>query len=81
MDEDPHVTEEQLFENFKSQLGSMQNLRKNLTVLKQQGFILGVRGTTSMIAGPAYPQLWIIQNFMNRSESMSLIFLSMKLMH
>lgn len=52
MDEDPHVTEEQLFENFKSQLGSMQNLRKNLTVLKQQGFILGVRGTTSMIAGP-----------------------------
>ncbi|MEE4570754.1 hypothetical protein V2U94_24365 [Paenibacillus polymyxa] len=52
LNEEPHLTEEQLFENFKSQLGSMQNLRKNLTFLKQQGFIQGIRGKSSIIAGP-----------------------------
>ncbi|WP_281868845.1 hypothetical protein [Brevibacillus parabrevis] len=47
-----HVTEDQLFENFKKQLGSRQNLRKALTTLKQFGFIQTIRGTSQIIAGP-----------------------------
>lgn len=47
-----HVTEDQLFENFKKQLGSRQNLRKTLTTLKQFGFIQAVRGTQRIVAGP-----------------------------
>lgn len=48
----PHVTEDQLFENFKLQWGSRQNLRKSLTTLKQYGFIQVVRGTPLIVAGP-----------------------------
>lgn len=48
----PHVTEDQLFENFKKQWGSRQNLRKSLTTLKQYGFIQLVWGKAQIVAGP-----------------------------
>lgn len=46
------ISEEQLFENYKNQLGSKSNLRRILTTLKQLGFIETVRGEGAYKAGP-----------------------------
>lgn len=46
------VTEDQLYENYKEQLGSKTNLKRILTTLKQLGFIETVRGESAYKAGP-----------------------------
>lgn len=46
------ITEEQLYENFKEQLGSKTNLKRILTTLKQLGFIETVWGESAFKAGP-----------------------------
>ncbi|MGE7696696.1 hypothetical protein ACQKNC_21820 [Lysinibacillus sp. NPDC094177] len=51
--EDPYITEDQLFENFKQHIGSRQNLRRTLTLLRQYDFIQTVWGKKNAIkAGP-----------------------------
>jgi len=46
------VSEEQLYENFKSHIGARQNLRKVLTLLRQYDFIRPVWGQSELQAGP-----------------------------
>jgi hypothetical protein len=50
--EETTITEDQLYENFKEQLGSKTNLKRILTTLKQFGFIETVRGEGAFKAGP-----------------------------
>lgn len=51
--EEPTVTEEQLYENFKQHIGSRQNLRRTLTLLRQYNFIEGIWGQKNTLkAGP-----------------------------
>ncbi|WP_052520315.1 hypothetical protein [Aneurinibacillus migulanus] len=51
--EEPTVTEEQLYENFKQHIGARQNLRRSLTLLRQYNFIKTVWGQKNTIAaGP-----------------------------
>ncbi|MFA9459003.1 hypothetical protein ACERJO_19945 [Halalkalibacter sp. AB-rgal2] len=51
--EDPYITEDQLFENFKQHIGSRQNLRRTLTLLRQYDFIQSIWGKRNAIkAGP-----------------------------
>jgi len=51
--EEAYMTENQLFENFKQQIGSRQSLRRTLTLLRQYDFIQTVWGKKNAIkAGP-----------------------------
>lgn len=51
--EEPYMTEEQLFENFKQHIGSRQSLRRTLTLLRQYEFIQTLWGKKNAIkAGP-----------------------------
>ncbi|PLR76550.1 hypothetical protein CU633_15275 [Bacillus sp. V3-13] len=51
--EEPTVTEDQLYENFKQNIGARQNLRRTLTLLRQYDFIKSVWGQKNRIAaGP-----------------------------
>lgn len=51
--EEPMVTEEQLYENFKQHIGARKNLRRSLTLLRQYDFIKTIWGENNAIAaGP-----------------------------
>ncbi len=50
--EEPTVSEDQLYENFKLHIGSKQNLRRVLTVLRQYDFVRTVWGKNELKAGP-----------------------------
>ncbi|MFC7394609.1 hypothetical protein [Scopulibacillus cellulosilyticus] len=53
LQEEPYMTEDQLFENFKQQIGSRKSLRRTLTLLRQYDFIQTVWGKKNAIkAGP-----------------------------
>ncbi|WP_150908252.1 hypothetical protein [Lysinibacillus fusiformis] len=53
LQEESFVTEEQLYENFKKNIGSRQNLRRTLTLLRQYNFIQTMWGKKNAIkAGP-----------------------------
>ncbi|ATF15795.1 hypothetical protein A616_28740 [Brevibacillus brevis X23] len=50
--EEPTVNEDQLYENYKMNIGSRQNLRRILTMLRQYDFIQNVWGQNAIKAGP-----------------------------